>query len=149
MPSSTGAPRRIEAKIPAGVRTGARVRLVGEGGAGIGGGARGDLYLVITVRPHGTFDRKDDDLTCEVVMPLTTAVLGGEVQVPTVKGGKVALKIPPETQNGQTFRLGGLGMPRATGGNGDLFAKMKVALPTKLSARERELFEELQRERTA
>jgi len=147
--SGLGPPRRIEAKIPAGVRTGARIRLIGEGSPGYGGGARGDLYLVITVRQHGTFERKDDDLTCDVTMPLTTAVLGGEIQVPTIKGGKVALKIPPETQNGQMFRLGGLGMPRAIGGSGDLFARTKVALPTKLSARERELFEEIQKVRSA
>jgi curved DNA-binding protein len=148
-PALSGPPRRIEAKIPAGVRTGAKVRLAGEGAAGFGGGSRGDLFLVISVRPHGIFERKDDELICEVSMPLITAILGGEVQVPTIKGGKVALKIPAETQNGQIFRLGGLGMPKATTGQGDLFAKMKVVLPTKLSPRERGLFEEIQRERPA
>ena len=149
IPTPMGPPRRIEAKIPPGVRSGARVRLVGEGSAGFSGGAPGDLNLIVTVRPHGMFERKDDDLICEVSMPLMTAILGGEVQVPTIKGGKVALKIPSETQNGQTFRLGGLGMPKATSGQGDLFAKMKVVLSTKLSERERGLFEEIQRERTA
>ena len=140
-----GAPRRIEVRVPAGVRTGSRIRLAGEGGQGYSGGPAGDIYLVVTVMPHGTFERKDDDLHCEVPLPLTTAVLGGEVQVPTISG-RVALRIPPETQNGRVFRLAGKGMPRMTGGGyGDLYAKMKVVVPTKLSARERELFEELQR----
>ncbi len=101
---------------------------------------------MVTVLPHGTFERKDDDLYCDVALPLTTAVLGGEVQVPTIGGKKVVLRIPPETQNGQVFRLAGKGMPRFGGtGYGDMFAKMKVVLPTKLTARERELFDELRR----
>lgn len=146
VPSLNGLPpRRIEVRIPPGVRTGQRIRLAGEGGAGFAGGSAGDMYLVVTVRPHGTFERKDDDLYCDVQLPLTTAVLGGELQVPTING-KVALRIPPETQNGQVFRLTGKGMPRVGGhGHGDMFAKMKVVVPTKLSPREKELFEELRR----
>ena len=146
VPSLNGsAPRRIEVRIPPGVKTGSRIRLAGEGGAGFGGGQRGDLYLAVTVAPHGAFERKDDDLYSEVSLPLTTAVLGGEVQVPTIKG-RVSLRIPAETQNGQVFRLAGKGMPRASGaGFGDLFAKMRLVVPTKLSARERELFEELRK----
>jgi DnaJ-class molecular chaperone len=97
------------------------------------------------VRPHTNFERKGDDLHTEVPVPLLTAVLGGEVQVSTLKG-RVALRIPPETQNGQTFRLNGQGMPRLGGaGSGDLFARVKVVLPTQLSPREKELFEELGR----
>ena len=143
IPNGDGTSRRVEVKIPAGVRSGARIRLAGEGRRGIAGGPPGDIYLLVTVRPHGTFERKDDDLFEEVPLPLTTAVLGGEAQVPTLKG-RVALKIPAETQNGRTFRLAGLGMPRASGGGqGDLYAKMKVVLPTKLGERERALFEEL------
>jgi DnaJ-class molecular chaperone len=149
MPTSTGASRRVEARIPPGVKTGSKVRLAGEGAPGSGGGASGDLFLEITVRPHGLFDRRDDDLTCDVTIPLTTAVLGGEVQVPTIKGGKVALKIPTETQNSQTFRLGGLGMPRSGSGHGDMFARLKVTLPTRLTARQRELFEQIAREQIA
>lgn len=146
IPSLNGGPaRRIEVKIPAGVRTGSRIRLANEGGSGFGGGPAGDLYLNITVTPHGTFERKDDDLHSEVALPLTTAVLGGEVQVPTIKG-RVALRIPPETQNGQTFRLAGQGMPRTNGsGFGDLYARMKIVLPTRLSPREKALFEELRK----
>jgi len=146
VPSLNGSPaRRIEVRIPPGVKTGSRVRLAGEGGAGLGGGPKGDLYLVVTVAPHGAYERKDDDLYIDVNLPLSTAVLGGEVQVPTIKG-RVALRIPAETQNGQLFRLAGKGMPRASGtGFGDLFARMRISIPTKLSARERELFEELRK----
>ena len=148
IPTETGT-RRLEVKIPAGVRTGSRVRLAAEGGRGIGGGPAGDLYLLVTVRPHATFERKDDDLHTEFPLPLTTAVLGGELQVPTLKG-RVALRIPPETQNGQVFRLSGQGMPRTNGtGRGDLFAKVKVVLPTGLTERERDLFLELSRQRSA
>ena len=124
-----------------------RVRLAGEGGRGFGGGPAGDLFLLVTVRPHATFERKDDDLHTEVPLPLTTAVLGGELQVPTLKG-RIALRIPPETQNGQVFRLSGQGMPRTNGtGRGDLFTKVKVVLPTGLTERERDLFQELSRQR--
>jgi len=129
--------KRLEVKVPAGVRTGSRVRLAGKGGRG------GDLYLRVTVRPHPTFERRGDDLYVAVPVPLVTAVLGGEVQVPTLKG-KVALRIPAETQNGRTFRLAGQGMPHlGNSSRGDLLAKVRVVLPTKLSAREKELFERL------
>lgn len=140
----TGEARRLEVKIPAGVKDGSRVRVAGEGGPGVGGGARGDLYLVVTVRPHQVFERKGDDLHSEIPVPLTQAVLGGEVQVPTLKG-RVALKIPPETQNGRIIRLAGLGMPHLSGGGrGDLLAKVRVVLPTRLTEREKELFQQLQ-----
>jgi curved DNA-binding protein len=129
--------KRLEVKVPAGVRTGSRVKLAGKGANG------GDLYLKVTVRPHSTFERRGDDLYVGVPVPLVTAVLGGEVQVPTLKG-KVALKIPAETQNGRTFRLAGQGMPHlGNKSRGDLLAKVRVVLPTKLSAKERELFKQL------
>ncbi len=134
--------KQLEVKIPAGVKTGSRVRIAGKGGEGYGG-TRGDLYLVITVRPHPTFERQEDDLLVSVDVPLVTAMLGGEVSVPTLKG-KLALKIPPETQNGRTFRLAGQGMPllgKTT--RGALKARVKVVLPTSLSAEEKELFEKL------
>lgn len=134
--------KRLEVKIPAGVRTGSRVRIAGKGQPG-SGGASGDLYLIVTVKPHRTFERHGDNLYEEVQVPLSTAVLGGEIQVPTLKG-KLALKIPPETQNGRTFRLAGQGMPRLNGsGRGDLLAKVNVALPTRLSEKEKELFRQL------
>jgi len=141
--------RRLEVKIPAGVKDGSRVRIAGEGSPGLMGGPKGDLYLVISVRPDPVFERKDDDLYVEVPVPLQTLILGGEVYVPTPKGTKLALKIPPETQNGKLFRLGGQGMPNLQGtGRGDLYAKVKAVLPTNLSQRERELFLELARLRS-
>ena len=134
-------PRRLEVKIPPGVRDGSRVRVAGEGGVGPAGA--GDLYLVVSVRPHERFERRGDDLQTEVEVPLTDAVLGGEVQVPTLTS-RVMLKIPPLTQNGRNFRLGGLGMPRLGGsGRGDLYARVKVVIPSELSTEERELFEKL------
>ena len=154
-------PKRLEVKIPAGVRDGSRVRIAGEGRPGVGGGPRGDLYVVVGVRTHPKFERKGDDLTTEVGVALEDAVLGGEVEVPTLSGrrpdadarsgrpsGRVALKIPALTQNGRVFRLSGLGMPRLEGrGKGDLYARVRVVLPEKLSNRERELFEKLREER--
>ncbi len=149
MQAPDGKMKRIEVKLPPGVKDGSRIRVAGEGGPGAGGGAAGDLFLVVSVRPHSNFERKGDDLHTEVQVPLITAVLGGEVQVTTLKG-RIALRIPPESQNGRTFRLGGQGMPKLGGsGNGDLFAKMKVILPTSLSPREKELFEELSQLRSS
>jgi len=141
-------PKRLEVKIPPGARDGTRVRIPGEGQAGGGGGPRGDLYVVVTVRPHPRFQRQGDDLHTEVEVPLEDAVLGGEAEVHTLSGKRIALKIPPLTQNGRVFRLAGLGMPRLEGkSHGDLYATVRVVLPEKLSERERELFEQLRAER--
>jgi molecular chaperone DnaJ len=140
---STIESKRLEVKIPAGVQEGSRVRVAGKGQPGINGGANGDLYLIVSVRPHERFERKGDDLYEEVSVPLTDAILGGEVEVPTMRG-RVMLNIPPQTQNGRTFRLAGLGMPHLNGsGKGDLYAKVRVVLPTRLSDREKKLFEEI------
>ena len=134
--------KRLEVKIPAGVKTGSRVRIAGKGGEGYGG-ARGDLYLLVTVKPHPLFERQDDDLYINVDVPLTTAVLGGEVKVATLKGS-LELKIPPQTQNGSTFRLAGQGMPHpGKSSRGDLKARVKVLLPTNLSPEEEKLFQKL------
>ncbi len=134
--------KRLEVKIPPGVMDRSRVRIAGKGGPGHGG-RNGDLYLVVSVKTHHLFERKGDNLHVEIVVPLVVAVLSGEVQVPTFKG-KLALKVPPETQNGRVFRLKGQGMPHLGNATyGDLFAKVNVVLPTKLSSRERELFEQL------
>jgi molecular chaperone DnaJ len=139
--------RRIEVKIPPGVQTGSRVRVAGEGGAGSAGGGKGDLFLRVTVLPHKRFERKGDDLYVTVPMPLYTAVLGGEVQVPTLKGTNLALKVPPGTQNGRQFRLAGQGMPtlRDASKRGDLYARVEAELPTDLSEQERQLYGELER----
>jgi curved DNA-binding protein len=142
--------RRIEVKIPRGVKTGSRVRVSGEGGPGIGGGRPGDLYLEIEVAPHPQFTREEDDLRVTVPVDLFTAVLGGEVQVPTLER-PVVLKIPEGTQNGKTFRLRGLGMPHIKNPDkrGDLYAIVDVQIPTRLTPEERELFEKLRALRTA
>ncbi len=139
--------KRIEVQIPAGVADGSRVRVAGKGRQG-GDGSTGDLYLVISVKPSDVYERKGDDLYVEVPVPLTVAVLGGEVQVPTPKGS-LALKIPPETQNAVTFRLTGQGMPHlGDTKRGDLLAKVKVVLPGKLTPEEKKLFEQLARSRS-
>jgi curved DNA-binding protein len=140
-----GSKRRVEVKIPPGVREGSRVRVAGEGGKG-SGGRRGDLYLRVRIAPDPTFERKGDDLQTTVRVPLTSAVLGGEAQVRTLDG-PVGIKIPPGTPAGQTFRLRGHGMPKlgARGERGDLMATLQVELPRTLTGRQRELFEELRR----
>jgi curved DNA-binding protein len=133
--------RRLEVKIPAGVKTGSRVRVAGEAPAGAAkGGPRGDLYLRIKVLPHPNFERRDDDLHCEVAVDLFAALLGGEVHVPAL-AGSVALRIPAGTQVGRTFRLAGQGMPRlrAPQERGDLYARVRVMLPEKLSEAEQKL----------
>lgn len=140
-----GAVRRVEVRIPAGVREGSRVRVAGEG-AGAPGRPRGDLYLRVRIAPHSSLERKGDDLQASVRVPLTTAVLGGEAQVPTLEG-PVGIKIPPGTAAGQTFRLRGKGLPRleSGGGRGDILATLSVDVPKRLSSKQRELFEELRR----
>lgn len=135
--------RRIEVTIPAGVDNGSRVHLAGQGHPGLGGGPSGDLYLIVSIQPDPRYERKSNDLYTEVEVPLVDAVLGGEAKVTTLKG-QVMLTVPPLTQNGTVFRLAGLGMPhRNRSGYGDLYAKVKVVLPTRLSPREKELFEQL------
>jgi curved DNA-binding protein len=137
--------QRIEVKIPAGASTGTRVRLKGQGTSGIGGPA-GDLYLVVKVLPHETFERDGDHLRCKLAVDLYTAVLGGEAIVHAL-GGDIKLKIPPETQSGRTIRLAGQGMPRLrdTKTRGDLLVQVQVMIPQKLTEREQELFRQLAR----
>jgi DnaJ-class molecular chaperone len=138
--------RTVEVKIPPGVRDGSRVRVAGEGGQGARGGPRGDLYMRVKTIPHPLFERKGEDLQVPVTVPLTTAVLGGEVSVPTLDG-PVGIKVPPGSRPGRVFRLRNHGLPRleAGGGRGDLLASLSVDLPAKLGDRERELFEELRK----
>lgn len=135
--------RRVEVKIPAGVAEGQRIRLAGQGGASPGGA--GDLYLVVHIAPHALFERAGDDLSVDVPVLYTHAALGGEIKVPTLKGTRLTMTIPPGTSSGQKFRLGGQGMPRLRGGtgNGDLFARIKITVPKTLTERERELLSEL------
>jgi len=137
--------RHLDVKIPAGVDTGSRVRVAGEGAGGLGPGARGDLYLRVTVAPDPRFERRGDDLHVDLPLPVTDAALGADVQVPTLKG-QVSMKIPPEASSGKTFRLPGYGMPHLKGGGaGDQYVRVQVMIPAGLSAREKELFEELGR----
>jgi curved DNA-binding protein len=135
--------RRLQMKIPAGAKTGTKVRMSGAGPAGTNGQAA-DLFLIIDVLPDNRFERKGDDLYTEITLDLYSAVLGGEARVPTLDG-TVVLTIPPGTQPGQSFRLSGRGMPRLRTQNqrGDLFARIKVQLPKNLSPEQRKLFEQL------
>jgi curved DNA-binding protein len=136
--------RRLEVEIPSGVREGTRIRMSKEGEPGAAGGEAGDLYLRVRVRPDPEFDRRGDDLYTTVPVDLYTAILGGEVPVPTLNG-TVILTIPGGTQNGRRFRLRGKGLPhlRQAEQHGDLYAEADVRLPEELAPRERELFEEL------
>jgi DnaJ-class molecular chaperone len=139
--------RKLDVRVPAGVDNGARVRVAGEGQPGLNGAPAGDLYIVITVKPDPVFERKGDDLLTEVAVPLAMALLGGEAPVILPDGKRLILTIPPETQNGQTFRLAGKGMPHLKGeGAGNLLARVQVTLPKRLTPKERRLVEELARE---
>jgi curved DNA-binding protein len=148
--TQSGEIRTVEVKIPAGATDGLRVRIAGKGEPGLGGAQAGDLYLLVNVKSHPLFEREGDDLRVKVPTPLYTALLGGEVMVPTPKGSQLALKVPPETANGQRIRLAGQGMPHLNGsGRGDLFAEVAVQLPKNLTSREKELIAELARARGA
>jgi len=136
--------KRIEVKVPPGVKTGSRVRVAGEGRPGLGGGPAGDLYLVVSLLTNNRFERKGDDLYQDIEVPYVDAVLGGEIEVTTMTG-RVALRIPELTQNGRQIRLAGKGMPvlGSTSARGDLFVRTRVHLPEKLSNEERKHFEAL------
>jgi len=136
--------RRVEVKIPPGVRDGSRVRVAGEGGGR--GGRRGDLYLKVRVAPDASFERRGDDLATTVRVPLTAAILGGLAEVKTLDG-TLEIKVPPESPAGRVFRLRGHGLPRLgeKGARGDLLATLAVDLPRGLTDRQKELFEELRR----
>jgi molecular chaperone DnaJ len=140
----------LQVRVPAGVESGARLRISGEGEAGVAGGEPGDLYVVISVRDHPLFERDGTDLQIEVPMPFTQAALGAEVEVPTLDG-KVQLQIPEGTQSGRVLRLRGKGLPplqprldrdQLERMRGDLYVRVFVEVPTKLNARQRELLEE-------
>ncbi len=134
--------RTLAIKIPAGVQNGSRLRLTGEGEPGENGGPAGDLYVVITVKDHPVFAREGNNILCEVPISFAQAALGASIEVPTLKG-KTELKVPPGTQPGKIFRLKGLGAPDLRGHeHGDLVVKVRVAIPTKLTARQKELLQE-------
>ena len=133
--------RSIQARIPAGVKDGQRIRLRGKGAAGENGGPAGDLFVTVKVSPHRLFGRKDDNLTLEVPISFDEAALGAEVKIPTLGGAPVTLKIPAGTPNGRTFRVRGKGAPRADGTTGDLLATVEVQVPAQLDATAREAVE--------
>jgi DnaJ-class molecular chaperone len=141
-----GHARSVDVRIPPGVKDGSRVRAAGEGESGSSGGAAGDLYLRVRLRPHPVFEREGHDLRTKVGVPVTTAVLGGEANVPTVSGS-VRLKIPETTQNGQVFRLKGHGMPVVgkPDQRGDLYAMVDIQLPRALTREQRQHYEALQK----
>jgi curved DNA-binding protein len=143
--SPSGQPRSLTVKIPAGVDTGSRVRVAGEGAQGMGGGKRGDLFLIIKVLPHDRFERRGDDLETTVQTDLYTMLLGGTVRVPIIGGKTITLNVPANTPNGKKFRISGQGMPRlrAPETRGDLYVRLEALLPVSLSTRERELVEQL------
>jgi molecular chaperone DnaJ/curved DNA-binding protein len=137
--------KRLEVTIPQGVHTGSRVRVAGQGGPGVGGGPNGDVYLAISVAPDSRFTIKGNNITTKAQVPLYTAILGGEIEVDTVES-RVAMNIPPGTQNGRTFKLRGKGLPRLgskSGERGDFFVQTEVVIPDNLTDRERKLFTEL------
>ena len=136
---------KLNVRIPAGVETGSRLRSAGSGAAGAAGGAAGDLYIVLTVKEHELFERKGDDLFCEMPIKFTLATLGGTIEIPTLSG-KATLKIPPATQSGTTFRLRDKGMPSLRGGRkGDQLVRMHVEVPSSLTAEQRRLLDEFAR----
>lgn len=136
--------KKLTVKIPAGVDNGDRVRLTGEGEAGSHGGGSGDLYVQINLKKHAIFERKDNDLHCEVPISFVTAALGGSIEVPTLEG-RVTLKIPAETQTGKVFRLRAKGMKSVRGhGQGDLLCKVVVETPVSLSREQKDLLTQLQ-----
>ena len=138
--------RTLSVNIPAGVETGMRLRLGSEGEHGINGGPAGDLFVAITVKPHPVFTRKGTDLLCEIQVPFVVAALGGKVEVPTLQG-TAPIKIPPGTQPDKTLRLKGLGVPSLkTHQAGDEIIRVKIQIPTKMSARQKELLAEFAKE---
>jgi curved DNA-binding protein len=136
--------RTFTARIPKGAKTGTKVRFAGQGESGFAGGKAGSLYIIVDVQDHPVFERRGSDLYMDIEVPLYTAVLGGDVRVPTL-GGDVKLKIPRGTQSGRTIRLHGRGMPNLREENtyGDLYARMLIQIPEHLSTEEEELFQRL------
>lgn len=138
--------RTLQVNIPPGVEDGTRIRLAGEGEAGLRGGPSGDLYIFLSITPHPFFQRDGADLYCRVPIAMTTAALGGQIEVPTIDGGRTRVKIGEGTQAGKQFRLKGKGMPVLRSRDvGDLYIQVSVEVPQNLTKRQRELLEEFER----
>ena len=137
--------KRLNVNIPAGVETGTRIRLAGEGEAGLAGGPPGDLYIFIEVAPHPIFEREGADLHCRIPVPMVTAALGGEIEAPLIDGGRSRVKVPAGVQSGKQLRLREKGMPSLRGGRrGDLYLELEVETPVNLTARQKELLKEFE-----
>ncbi|MDX1785466.1 molecular chaperone DnaJ [Roseovarius sp. ZX-A-9] len=137
--------RALSVNIPAGVETGTRIRLSGEGEAGMRGGPPGDLYIFIEVAKHPLFEREDVNLFCNVPVSVTTAALGGDIEVPTIDGGRSRVKIPAGSQSGRQMRLRSKGMPALRGGGmGDMFIELAVETPVNLTSKQKELLREFE-----
>ena len=138
--------RSLSVNIPAGVETGTRIRLAGEGEAGMRGGPAGDLYIFIEVENHPIFDREGTHLHCRVPVSMITAAMGGTIEVPTMDGGRSRVKIPAGSQSGRQMRLRGKGMPALRGGGvGDMFIELAVETPVNLTVRQKELLQEFEK----
>lgn len=138
--------RNLSVNIPAGVETGTRIRLAGEGEAGLRGGPSGDLYIFIEVREHALFQREGVHLFCRVPVSMAAAALGGEVEVPTIDGGRSRVKVPAGSQSGRQMRLRGKGMPALRGGgSGDMVIELAVETPVNLTSRQKELLREFEK----
>ena len=138
--------RSLSVNIPAGVETGTRIRLAGEGEAGMRGGPTGDLYIFIEVAEHEIFERDGQSLFCRVPVSMTSAALGGDIEVPTIDGGRSRVKIPGGSQSGRQMRLRGKGMPGLRGGGaGDMFIEMAVETPVNLTSKQKELLREFEK----
>lgn len=138
--------RALSVNIPAGVETGTRIRLAGEGEAGMRGGANGDLYIFIEVSEHALFQRDGINLFCRVPVSMASAALGGDIEVPTIDGGRSRVKIPPGSQSGRQMRLRSKGMPALRGGSaGDMFIELAVETPVNLTSRQKEILREFEK----
>jgi len=138
--------RSLSVNIPQGVETGTRIRLAGEGEAGLRGGPTGDLYLFIEVADHPIFQREGQDLYCRVPVSMTQAALGGDIEVPTIDGGRSRVKIPPGSQSGKQMRLRGKGMPTIRGGAyGDMYIEIAAETPVNLTSRQKDLLKEFEK----
>lgn len=138
--------RSLSVNIPAGVETGTRIRLAGEGEAGLRGGPTGDLYIFIEVADHPLFQRDGQNLFCLVPVSMATAALGGDIEVPTIDGGRSRVKVPAGSQSGRQMRLRGKGMPALRGGTqGDMFIELAVETPVNLTSKQKELLREFER----
>jgi molecular chaperone DnaJ len=136
--------KTLSVKIPAGVDEGDRIRLSGEGEAGVNGGPPGDLYVVCRIKPHPVFQREGNDLHCEMPISISTAALGGEIEIPTLEG-TAKIRIPSETQSGKAFRLRGKGIKSVRSqAHGDLLCHVVVETPVNLTPRQKELLRELE-----